>query len=92
MKHYEIGMRIGELSLGAGFDGVLPGAGSTTAPSCGACTATARVSGASARRVRPPRSSSACCGSTHPTTKASAPTSTGFAKDAHGRIQSIDGK
>ena len=24
MKHYEIGMRIGELSLGAGFDGVLP--------------------------------------------------------------------
>ena len=24
MKHYEIGMRIGELSLGAGFDAVLP--------------------------------------------------------------------
>ncbi len=24
IKHYKIGRRIGELSLGAGFDGVLP--------------------------------------------------------------------
>ena len=60
LRHHEVGVRIGELSLGAGFDGSFPGALSATAPSCAACTGTASASGASAVRARPGASSSAC--------------------------------
>jgi hypothetical protein len=37
IRHYEVGFRIGELSLGARFDGALPWGGSIIAHSCAAC-------------------------------------------------------
>ena len=37
IRHYEVGMRIGELSFGEGFDGVLHGTLSIIGLSCGAC-------------------------------------------------------
>ena len=45
IRHYEVGLRIGELSLGERFEGCCPGATSTTAPFCAACMAMACVSG-----------------------------------------------
>lgn len=48
IRHYEVGLRIGGLSLGEDFSGVLPcGVLSTTGRFCAACTVTDCASGVS---------------------------------------------
>ena len=45
IRHYEVGLRIGELSLGEAFEGLPPGVALTTVPSSDACTAMVYASG-----------------------------------------------
>jgi len=62
IRHYEVGFRIGELSLGEGFDGLLPWGWSTTGRSSVVCTVTGCVSGAWDGLRRLAGSSIAYCG------------------------------
>ena len=62
IRHYEVGLRIGELSLGDGFEGLLPWAGSTTGHSFVACMDSGCASGALAGSKKPGASSTACSG------------------------------
>jgi hypothetical protein len=62
LRHYEVGVRIGELSLGEGFSGCSGGVSSTTGRSCAVCKATGCACGASSGGKRPRTSSATCCG------------------------------
>jgi hypothetical protein len=61
-RHYEVGVRVGELSLGKDFDGVL---------ACAACTGMACASGDWGASTRRSVFSNACSGSTRTTTRES---------------------
>jgi hypothetical protein len=61
-RHYEVGVRIGELSLGPDFDGVLPWGYVDNRRFFGACTVTGSAAGDSVGSKRPSGRSSACCG------------------------------
>jgi hypothetical protein len=62
IRHYEAGFRIGGLSLGDGFDGVLRWAGLTTGRFFDACTASDYVCGVWSDLTRPSGYSIACFG------------------------------
>ncbi len=62
IRHYEVGLRIGELSLEDDFTGVLRGAISTTARFCAACMAMAYVSGVLGALTRRSTSLIGCSG------------------------------
>jgi len=66
----EVGLRIGELSLGDEFDACCRGATSTTDRSCAACAASACAAGVSVGSRRPDACSTGCSGSTRPTIRA----------------------
>jgi hypothetical protein len=72
MRHYEVGLRIGELSPDSLADGLLSWGGSTTARSCAACTASGCACGDWNGSRRPGVFLTACCGSTRRTIRASA--------------------
>ena len=70
IRHYEVGLRIGELSLGDAFDGVLPWGLIDNRPFLRACITWGCVAGVSVASTRRHASSTGCCGSTRPTTRA----------------------
>jgi len=85
IRHYEAGVRIGELSLSPAFEGCCPGATSTTVRSSAACTGSACVSGGSVDSKRRRASSTGCCGSTPRTTRACGVSSTRCVRASAGK-------
>jgi hypothetical protein len=84
IRYYETGVQIGQLSLPEGSMGCCRGGGSTTGRSCAACTATGCACGGWAGSTRLQPCSSGCCGSTRPTTRASAACSRPPGRKRHG--------
>ena len=72
IRSYEVGLRIGEMSLGEGFEGVMPWGFIDNRPFLRCMPDTGCACGASAVSKKPSASSTGCSGSTHPTTKVSA--------------------
>ena len=70
IRHYEVGVRIGELSLGRSSRESSHGVMWTTGPSCGVCAVTGCAAGALVDSTKRSVRSTVCCGSIRPTIKA----------------------